>query len=102
MADAVTDYYLTSDHADTVVVGEGEDAKYVPVGPGDTVSLSTSDAESDANAHLFEGTDDEAALQVVPPPEEQPAQDVSDQPADPTPASEVTSKAAKGSTATKK
>jgi hypothetical protein len=101
VTETVTDYYLTSDHADTVVVGEGEDAKYVPVGPGDTVSLSTADAESDANAHLFEGVDDEAALQVVPPPETPAQEDISDQPAEPTPASEVTSKATKGSTAKK-
>ena len=102
MADEGTDYYLSSDHADTVVMGEGDDAKYVPVAPGDVIQLSADDVSNEANAHLFEETDDTtAALLEVPPPEEQPTP-TETQPAEPTPASEVTSKAAKGGTAAKK
>jgi len=58
------EYYFAGTHADTLYTGEGEDAKCMPVGPGDTFTLSKADLENEANAHLFEG--ETPMIAVVP------------------------------------
>jgi len=63
------EYYFAGIHADTLYQGE----LCVPVGPGDTFTLSQDDLDNEANAHLFEG--EFPAVAEVPEPEPAPAEE---------------------------
>ena len=57
------EYYFAGDHADTLIQGD----KCIPIGSGDTFTLSQEDLNNSENSHMFEG--EFPAIAVVPEPQ---------------------------------